>query len=144
MAERKNVKIVGKRKYRRVTQRELMNALIEADGNMAGAAEILGCHINTVYQRVKKDPKLQEICEEGQEIINEIAQWRLNRRVRAGDWRAICFQLKMRERRRMRMETMRTINMTLQSAQTPGYTNEELHELEQKLLAKLNTVRRRK
>ena len=90
----------------KVSNKQLEEALLKSCGNISLASkmlsELIGQPISrqTVHQRVKKSPRLQEICEQAREAIVDMAESALSDRISEGDTRAIIYALESKGKER--------------------------------------------
>jgi hypothetical protein len=92
----------------------LIEALREADGNMAQVARRFGCHRGAVWQHVDKDPELRELTDELTETFIDEAESQLYNHIRAGNVVATIFFLKTKARHRGYSERLELIPLTTQ------------------------------
>lgn len=70
-----------------VDKAKLAELLAEAFGNVSAVARALGVSRQTVAQRVRKSPELQQIVEDAKETLIDMAESKLARGVAAGmEW----------------------------------------------------------
>ena len=91
-----------------------MEALREADGNMATVARKFNCHRSLVWQHVNNDPELRELTEELSETFIDEAESQLFKQIREGNTAAIIFFLKTKARHRGYSERLELIPLNRQ------------------------------
>jgi hypothetical protein len=96
------------------SKQALIEALREADGNMASVARKFNCHRSLVWQSVDGDPKLRELTEELTETFIDIAESELFKQIREGNTAAIIFFLKTKARHRGYSERLELIPLNRQ------------------------------
>jgi hypothetical protein len=96
------------------SKQALIEALREADGNMASVARKFNCHRSLVWQYVDGDPKLRELTEELTETFIDIAESELFKQIREGNTAAIIFFLKTKARHRGYSERLELIPLNRQ------------------------------
>ncbi len=85
---------------RKYTVDQVAEALRKGDGILSVAAEILGCHRNTIYNYLQDDPELKDVLEESRETIVDEAEKVLLKKVKEGDIRCVMFVLRTLGRHR--------------------------------------------
>ncbi len=95
----------------------LAAALVELQGNLAGAAKRFGVARSSVKQFVDKRPNLVQICTDAREGMLDHAESSLYRSVIAGEAWAVCFFLKTQGRSRGydENETLREMQKEIRS-----------------------------
>ena len=76
------------------TQTQIINALTEARGMVAVAARQLGCERRTVYNAIKRHPKVAAVLEELREFTTDTAETALFDAIEEKQAWAVCFYLK--------------------------------------------------
>ena len=104
---------------------ELIDALIQSDGNMAAVARSFNCHRSLVWQYVDKDPKLRELTDELSESFIDEAESQLFKQIREGNTAAIIFFLKTKARHRGYSERLELLPLTRQSIEVDLGTGRE-------------------
>ncbi len=85
---------------RKYTVDQVAEALRKGNGMLSVAAEILGCHRNTIYNYLKDHPELKDIVEECRETLVDEAEQILLKKVREEDIRCVMFVLRTLGRHR--------------------------------------------
>ena len=100
---------------RKIPSKEaLIEALREADGNMASVARKFGCCRRLVWGYVDKDPELRELCDELTETFIDTAESKLFEAIRDGNIVATIFFLKTKARHRGYSERLELIPLNRQ------------------------------
>lgn len=84
----------------KISDKQVMEALVKAAGIPAHAAKSLGVHRSTVTRRVNGSPKLKAFVEELQENTHDLVESKLMKAIDKGDLRAIIFYLETRAKDR--------------------------------------------
>jgi len=77
----------------RFSQKQMIDALVKAQGLKGPAARALNCDRRTVSRYIKQFPAIKEAHEEAIQATIDLAQAKLVELVEVGDWRAIRFLL---------------------------------------------------
>jgi len=77
----------------RYTQQQMINALTQAHGLIAPAAQALHCHRHTVDRYIARYPLVRRAYEEAREAVIDLAESKLIELVEQRDWRAIRYLL---------------------------------------------------
>ncbi len=85
---------------RKYTVDQAAEALRKGNGMLSVAAEILGCHRNTIYNYLKDHPELKDIVEECRETLVDEAEQILLKKVKEEDMRCVMFVLRTLGRHR--------------------------------------------
>ncbi len=85
---------------KKYTVDQVAEALRKGDGILSVAAEILGCHRNTIYNYLEDDPELKDLLEECRETLVDEAEKILLKKVKEGDIRCVMFVLRTLGRHR--------------------------------------------
>ena len=85
---------------RKYTVDQVAEALRGGNGMLSVAAQILGCHRNTIYNYLKDHPELKDIVEECRETLVDEAEQILLKKVREEDIRCVMFVLRTLGRHR--------------------------------------------
>ena len=85
---------------RKYTKDQVAEALREGNGILSVAAQILGCHRNTIYNYLEDDPELKDIVEERRETLVDEAEQVLLKKVKEEDIRCVMFVLRTLGRHR--------------------------------------------
>ncbi len=85
---------------KKFTKAQLEKALRQGKGFVSVAAEILGCHRNTVQNYINDFPELQEVVHECRESQLDKAESILMKKIEEGDSRCLIFFLRTRGKRR--------------------------------------------
>lgn len=105
----------------------LIEALREADGNMAQVARQFHCTRALVWQHVDRDPKLRELTDELTETFIDEAESQLFKLIREGNPAAIIFYLKTKARHRGYSERLELVPLNRQDIQIElGNPNEQI------------------
>ena len=91
---------------KRYSDDEVAMALVKCDGFIAKTANELGCTYPTLYHKIKRNKKLQELLKNVQEITLDFAESQLKRLIAQGDKTAIIFTLKCKGRQRGWIDTV--------------------------------------
>lgn len=83
-----------------ITDKTLSQALKSALGNISLAARNLGIDRSTIYLRILKNDKLQQIITDARESMVDNAESALHRAVTNGEGWAVCFTLKTQGKNR--------------------------------------------
>jgi AcrR family transcriptional regulator len=76
------------------TEKQMLEAIKGSGGDISEVAKRLGCARSTVYRYLDRYPAVYEALEEEREVLLDIAEYGLMKRVEDGDLRAIIFTLK--------------------------------------------------
>lgn len=79
---------------KRLTIKQIEEAIKKTAGNVSQAAKALGCDRNTLYDRINKNPALQTVLQNTREELVDIAESALLRGVIEGNMTAIIWALK--------------------------------------------------
>ncbi len=85
---------------KKYTIAQVAEALRKGDGILSVAAEILGCHRNTIYNYLEDDPELKDVLEESRETLVDEAEKILLKKVKEEDIRCVMFVLRTLGRHR--------------------------------------------
>lgn len=77
----------------KVSDKRIKEALLERGGIIASAASAVGLSREHLSRRISKSKMLQEARIEAREILLDMAEWELLKKVKAGNTRAIIFAL---------------------------------------------------
>jgi hypothetical protein len=99
------VEKIKKTRYK-VSDTKLAFALRQSGGYLSQAAKILGFSVGQLKERIRREPKLQEIIEETTDVYLDLAEHELIKKIKAGDLIAIMFYLKCRGKQRGYVERM--------------------------------------
>ena len=75
-------------------EKQMLEAIKGSGGDISEVAKRLGCARSTVYCYLDRYPAVYEALEEEREVLLDIAEYGLMKRVEDGDLRAIIFTLK--------------------------------------------------
>jgi hypothetical protein len=75
------------------TDEAILEALRRHDGLVALAAEDVGCDPCTIYVRFKERPELREMQQTFRNALADVAEDRLRKKVKEGDWFAVRYAL---------------------------------------------------
>src|SRR5205085_1425520 len=90
----------------------LIEALREADGNMATVARKFNCHRSLVWHHVDRDDELRELCDQLTETFIDEAESQLYKHIREGNVVATIFFLKTKARHRGYSERLELIPLS--------------------------------
>lgn len=79
---------------KRITNKQMVDALKQSKGNMVLAAKVLGCSRQLIYNRSKTSKLIQETIKEMREVAVDNAESALQRAVLEGNFKAIAFTLR--------------------------------------------------
>jgi len=82
------------------TDEQIMEAIQQQRGNLAAAARSMGCHRNTLYNRIQASEELRACLNDQRECMIDLAENKLLQKIEGGDIRAIIFFLKTQGRKR--------------------------------------------
>jgi len=85
---------------KKLTNKQVEEALRKAGGIMAGAAQLLGVYRSTITRRVQKSKKLQKLVEELIETTLDLCETKLIQAIKEGEPWAIAFYLKCKGKKR--------------------------------------------
>lgn len=85
-------------------------ALLKNYGNVSAAARALGVGHPTLFDRIKRYPRLRKVRELAEEQALDLAEHSLLKAVRSGEGWAVCFLLKTKGRKRGYVERQELIN----------------------------------
>lgn len=112
------------------SKQALIDALVQADGNMAAVARTFNCSRALVWLYVDKDPKLRELTDELTETFIDEAESQLFKQIREGNTAAIIFFLKTKARHRGYSERLELLPLSRQSIEVDLGTSRENHQAE--------------
>ena len=92
----------------------LVEALREADGNMATVAKVFNCHRSLIWQYVDRDEELRALTDELTETFIDEAESQLYKHIREGNVVACIFFLKTKARHRGYSERLELIPLNRQ------------------------------
>jgi len=92
----------------------LVEALREADGNMATVAKVFNCHRSLIWQYVDRDEELRALTDELTETFIDEAESQLYKHIREGNVVACIFFLKTKARHRGYSERLELIPLRRQ------------------------------
>ena len=84
----------------RLSTNDIAEALILAKGIFAVAARHLGCHRNTITNRLKRNQKLRDLVKQIDADVGDLAEQRLFRLINDGHFGAIKFYLSTKQKHR--------------------------------------------
>ncbi len=85
---------------KKYTIAQVAEALRKGDGILSVAAEMLGCHRNTIYNYLEDHTELKDVLEESRETIVDEAEKVLLKKVKEEDIRCVMFVLRTLGRHR--------------------------------------------
>ncbi|MCK4818997.1 hypothetical protein KA005_24705, partial [bacterium] len=85
---------------KRLTQKQIIEALYKADGILAAAARHLGCTRKTIYNRMKKAPKIAEAYGDAREASLDKTESQLFKNIKAGKESSVFYYLNNMGRKR--------------------------------------------
>ena len=89
-----------KKMSRRITQTKVIQALHDANGILAQAANNLGCSRTTIYNYINKYPKVEKAYEEASETVIDKVESKLMALIKGGNVPSTIFFLKTKGRSR--------------------------------------------
>ena len=78
---------------KRLTQKQIIAALYKARGILGVAANNLGCTRQTIYNRMKKDPKIADAYEDSNEVALDFTESKLFTNIDKGKESSIFYHL---------------------------------------------------
>jgi len=78
---------------KRLTQKQIIDALYKSRGILGAAADYLGCSRQTIYNRMKKEPKIAEAYEDANETALDFTESKLFANIKAGKENSIFYHL---------------------------------------------------
>ena len=106
-------------------KKELIDALIQSDGNMAAVARSFNCSRTLVWKYVDEDPEMRELTDELSESFVDEAESQLFKQIREGNTAAVIFFLKTRARHRGYSERLELLPLRPQSIEVDLGTGRE-------------------
>ena len=85
---------------KRLTQKQIIDALYEADGILGAAADNLGCTRQTIYNRMKKAPKIAAAYGDARELSIDKTESKLFSNIKKGKESSIFYYLNNMGRKR--------------------------------------------
>lgn len=83
-----------------IPRKAIVSALRRTKGNIAAAAETIGCSRMTLWRRCQAEPKLQRIVDECRETVLDYVESALDKAAVAGDPWAVMFKMRTIGRKR--------------------------------------------
>lgn len=81
-------------KKKQATAARIIKAIADSDGHISLAAEKIGLHRTTISGYIKDFPEVAKAVEDAKEMMYDVAESELYKKIRAGDLGAIIFFLK--------------------------------------------------
>lgn len=81
-------------KYRRITTKQIADALRETGGVVNLSARLLGIDPSNLRKRIRREPELQAVLEACREDLADLAEAQLKQKILEGDLNAITFVLR--------------------------------------------------
>ena len=85
---------------KKVTTKEINEALHQTFGNVSAAARRLGIDRRTIYYRMEEEPEIKDIRKTAEEGLKDVAEAKLSSLINSGNLGAICFFLKCKAKDR--------------------------------------------
>lgn len=117
----------------RYTTAQVIEALKATRGIQAAAARRLGCNRMTIANYIERYATVRQAYEEQREVLLDVAEGQLVKKVEAGDDAAVMFVLRTIGRHRGYGETSRSLNLNVTPDELAKMSDEELATLEQRL-----------
>jgi hypothetical protein len=100
--------MMARKLARRVSDRDMIEALQLSGGMPTLAAKRLECHFSTVYERMKKVPAVAKAAEYVRELRKDVCECVLFSKVLQGNMAAVCFFAKCQMKDRGYVEMVRS------------------------------------
>lgn len=97
-------------KMARLSKRLVEQKIRDMGGNLSAVARAFGVTRQAVHAFVKKDPELQQVCQDERETIVDIAESVLKKKILDGEAWAVCFFLKCQGKARGYVERQEVHN----------------------------------
>ena len=78
---------------KRLTQKQIIDALYKSRGILGAAADYLGCSRQTIYNRMKKEVKIAEAYEDANETALDFTESKLFANIKSGKENSIFYHL---------------------------------------------------